>query len=608
MLIIGSSVLAFIVTICMLYSLCFATSNGLSVNRVDMIGAAKRARKRLSTVMPGFVADKESENALDALDPYFKELNGRGVPRNLADGDFHGDKRDKRTGLPINLLVEGGEKDGKSYHNKNALKLLTRGITMEKMLDPKGIYEKGAAQLQADPHKYFSVSMPTPRIKAFMSHTWEPNEYNARTNARDRAVHAEMTTKAIMWHIKFRMMCVGNLLSHLVIAALVTLFPPVGFAIGLVFMFAFPLWIVATKSSFVLWFLGLNGHQFWMDKATIHQANKTRRVTGKKYMGTEHVFSTDKMSEQEEAECTSKYRVLNQAGVGLFDHYLTTSDELWVLFIPRYITRVWCIYELAYWLRLMKMDRNFSRRIKLIPLMRNLTLYNGLPQHQAVVAVMSCLYCGLVTIAGVYYHKAGPNIESLPISLELAVAIGICVCLMVGGMVLAFFIHKDISPAKQRRLEVVQKLKRFKWSEAKASNSADKQSVQDMIVTLWAKQLDQKGVVSDMEEKDKEKILRMFERDVQTDVANRIDSLLKSGEHQLILQYVLQILSVIILDGLIIGLVALDMVQPIVAPRFGYWASNNLMEAYIIFGILAVTVVVVDMAIYKWTMRKWGRV
>ena len=36
----------------------------------------------------------------------------------------------------------------------------------------------------------------------------------------------------------------------------------------------------------------------------------------------------------------SKYRVLNQAGVGLFDYYLENSQELWVLFIDR------CAYAL----------------------------------------------------------------------------------------------------------------------------------------------------------------------------------------------------------------------------------------------------------------------
>ena len=39
----------------------------------------------------------------------------------------------------------------------------------------------------------------------------------------------------------------------------------------------------------------------------------------------------------------SKYNVLNQCGVGLFDHFLEQSDELWVLFIDRYLERIWCI-------------------------------------------------------------------------------------------------------------------------------------------------------------------------------------------------------------------------------------------------------------------------
>ena len=38
----------------------------------------------------------------------------------------------------------------------------------------------------------------------------------------------------------------------------------------------------------------------------------------------------------------SKYRPLNSAGVGLFAHFLDISDEMWVLFTERYITRIWC--------------------------------------------------------------------------------------------------------------------------------------------------------------------------------------------------------------------------------------------------------------------------
>ena len=363
MLITGAVVLSMVVAICVLYACCFATTNGLAINHVDVVGAVKRARKRSSSVMPGYDPEKEAAQVLSTLNPYFTDLNAKQVPRNLGDGDFKGDKIDKRTGLPINLLVEGGEKEGKSYHDPKALALLTRGITIEKMLNPRGIYEKGTAQLQADPHTYFAMSVPTTKIKAFISHTWDKKPYDQATNERDRQDHAEATTKSIMWHIKFRFMCVGNFLSHLIIAAFVAIIPPVGFAVGLIIMFGFPLWIVGTESPFgmfrahappspsvsspsppleseVLWFLGLSGNQFWMDKASIHQACMTKPVKGQKYQGTEHVFNTTQLSEEEKAECSSKYRVLNQAGVGLFDHFLTSSDELWVLFIPRYITRV----------------------------------------------------------------------------------------------------------------------------------------------------------------------------------------------------------------------------------------------------------------------------
>jgi hypothetical protein len=266
----------------------------------------------------------------------------------------------------------------------------------------------------------------------------------------------------------------------------------------------------------------------------------------------------------------------------------------------------WCVYELAYWLRLMKMDSSLTRKIKLIPVLRNIGLYDGLPQHQAIVAVMSCVYCALVTLAGTYFHRGGPNSADLGMSLELAVVGGISLCLLIGCAVLFYFIKKDIAPAREQRERVVRDLKRFTWDKAEASNAADKQAVMDMIVTLWAKQLKKKGQVQDMEEKDKSKIIKAFERDVQVGVANRVNELLKSGETQLIIQYVLQILSVIILDGLIIGLIALDYVRPIIAPRYGFWASNNLETSYIIFGIIALCVIVIDMVIFKWVKRKWG--
>ena len=158
----------------------------------------------------------------------------------------------------------------------------------------------------------------------------------------------------------------------------------------------------------------------------------------------------DKMSEQQKANQTSEYRVLNQAGVSLFDHFLTQSDELWVLFIERCtathavtqtpefsflvhlapasryarltfilpfscadVNRVWCVYELAYWLRLMKKDKR--RKIKLIPVDRNARLFRGLPTFQYVSTVFLILYAGGIGLACTMYNKAcDPNDPTMP--------------------------------------------------------------------------------------------------------------------------------------------------------------------------------------------------
>eukprot|EP00965_Chrysotila_dentata_P199218 6179246-Pleurochrysis_carterae.AAC.1 len=174
---------------------------------------------------------------------------------------------------------------------------------------------------------------------------------------------------------------------------LVAAFPFLGI-LGLVLLYGLPLWIVGSRNKLLLWFLGLDGDQFWMarshpraracarararaharartrahahahtrtrtratcasthtsfarpqDKATIHQANL---VAGAEPKGIEPVpptgfkFVPGPMTDEQVTQQTSDLRCLNQAGVGLFDHFLKSSDELWVLFIPRYIERVW---------------------------------------------------------------------------------------------------------------------------------------------------------------------------------------------------------------------------------------------------------------------------
>ena len=63
---------------------------------------------------------------------------------------------------------------------------------------------------------------------------------------------------------------------------------------------------------------------------------------------------------------------LNQAGIALFPYYLEKAKELWILFTPEYLTRVWCIYELATWLKT-KPDAP----VFVVPLLRSARLYRS---------------------------------------------------------------------------------------------------------------------------------------------------------------------------------------------------------------------------------------
>ena len=63
---------------------------------------------------------------------------------------------------------------------------------------------------------------------------------------------------------------------------------------------------------------------------------------------------------------------LNQAGIALFPYYLDRAKELWILFTPEYLTRVWCIYELATWLKT-KPDAPLF----IVPLNRSSRLFRG---------------------------------------------------------------------------------------------------------------------------------------------------------------------------------------------------------------------------------------
>ena len=297
---------ALIVGFCTIYCCCFATAEGQSRARL----ATRAPRALAHQVAPAEAKEQPTKDAYEALHPYFKE-GGKGG-RKLANGDFHhvpdpGSGKSlkdlslaTKTGLKQNRLVKG------KHHQPEALRLLTRGVSALQILDNKGIFTKGADDLQNDPMHYFNQSRPTnsksgykpekPRkFKAFLSHSWDAKDFNPRTVEKDRAIHANNTTKAILWHIKYahaafishisprptprsrfappsprhrwRMQWVSIVACQVIILLSMSVHPMAG-PVGLLLMLGLPLYAVNTKNPMILYALGFGGDQFWMDKAT----------------------------------------------------------------------------------------------------------------------------------------------------------------------------------------------------------------------------------------------------------------------------------------------------------------------------------------------------
>jgi len=340
------------------------------------------------------------------------------------------------------------------------------------------------------------------------------------------------------------------------------------------------LWVVSTRSTKLFRFLGLCGPQFWMDKATVHQANLQ---DGNGTTGFKFVPPNVKMSDAERAQQTSKYRVLNQAGVGLFDHFLTSSDELWVLFIDRYMTRVWCVYELAYWLRLMRTDSH--RKIKLIPVERNAKLYYKHPGFQGLVAWATMAYLGLAFYAASTGHIGGGSFQSRSETIQyLLMCGGGCYVVALGFVAQQYL--QIIVPAKAKRAEIARELKGFSVANTQASFPEDKKLVLGMIATMWRSGLS--AGASDDE------CLKAFDEEVRTQVAPKLDGLLRQTETDLIRMYLI-VITVAVGTGAPFIPYALDLMRPAAAPRLAFWVNVEYTTA---FGMAAMAIVITTLLMW----------
>ena len=559
----------------------------------------------------------------EALHPFFKGDKGSGKFRPVdttRDGNadrvgidttgdglidtyldtFYDTASTTESGLPGNRLVAG------EFHSEEALRLLTRGISAQQLVDKNGIFRAGADDLQMNPMHFFGLSSATTRIKAFVSHTWDAKGFDPRTVVEDRAEHADQTAKALMWHIKTRPFLVSALCGQLFVPIVWSTFPPL-FPLAALVMYGVPLWFVGSTHPTLFRFLGLAGPQFWVDKATVHQANL--RAGGEPAgsepnppSGFKFVPPNQQISAAQRAAQTSEYRVLNQAGVSLFVHFLEQSDELWVLFTDRYIHRAWCVFELAVWLRLMRRDPH--RKIKLIPLSRNAELYRSLPGFQGLVAWLTCFYLLLVGYFAVSQHKDAYTIareESSAYTSDGVTVLSGIACMVVSWLlfmcvVYQFGYRKYIVPATQERRRIVEQLRDFSVTNLQASFNDDKALVLGMIASMW------RPTLSGPDKSDAE-CLRAFDNEVRCEMPLMLNALMKHSETDLLRIYVV-IPTVTVLCGVPYILFSLDLWRPAGAPRLGWWAQENLKGATPALGFGSTVAAVILLQLGQFLIRR----
>jgi hypothetical protein len=176
-------------------------------------------------------------------------------------------------------------------------------------------------------------------------------------------------------------------------------------------------------------------------------------------------------------------RPLTQAGLSLFGHFLSASDSLLILFQPAYLTRVWCVYELAYWLK-----NKGEAGIALVPLNTYNTLIRVALKVFPTVAVLLCLIVGLLVAFAMGLF--------VPISLLLGEAdLGGVIWGIVGGIMVvtvmitacigACYDRVILGPAMKERRAVAEQLRSFEVRDTQAFAPSDKAYVLGEICRWW---------------------------------------------------------------------------------------------------------------------------
>ena len=216
---------------------------------------------------------------------------------------------------------------------------------------------------------------------------------------------------------------------------------------------------------------------------------------------------------------------LNQAGIALFPYYLQNAKELWILFTPEYLTRVWCIYELATWLKTKPKSPVF-----IVPLLRSARLYRSVLRWWPWVALVLVSNFGISVFGVALVHqRPSADIRSAfnvaeDIRQVMWAVVFIVIIVIAATFVAAYFLI--VWPLRKERLLIAEQLEKFDVADCSAFYEKDK----DYVLGLVAKWF---GEAGDAESDQRAAALGRFNELVRTRVARRLRRSLLMSEAQL---------------------------------------------------------------------------
>ena len=233
---------------------------------------------------------------------------------------------------------------------------------------------------------------------------------------------------------------------------------------------------------------------------------------------------------------------LNQAGIALFPYYLEKAKELWILFTPEYLTRVWCIYELATWLKT-KPDAP----VFIVPLHRSSRLYRGALRWWPWIMFVLTTGFGLGALGIAIIHQR----HSGDFDRIIWAVVSIIIVVFAATFVIAYFVI--VWPMRVQRLRIATQLEKFEVNECSAFYEKDKAYVLGLVAQWF-------GEAGDG---DQRAALVRFNELVRTRVAKRLRRTLLIGEAQLAVVFLLLIM---IVAAYIVVVVAVRSPPPLTSP------------------------------------------